>query len=56
MSKHYYSLAQKITHPHDNHMYYSVVKILIINQPREERGVRERERERYIEREIETNE
>ena len=48
MSKHYYSLAQKITHPHDNHMYYSVVKILIINQPREERG--ERERERDIER------
>ena len=30
-------------------MYYSVVKILIINQPREERGP-ERERERDIER------
>ena len=54
MSKHYYSLAQKITHPHDNHMYYSVVKILIINQPREKRGLereREREREREMERE-----
>ena len=50
MSKHYYSLAQKITHPHDNHMYYSVVKILIINQPREGRGLREGEKERDIER------
>ena len=52
MSKHYYSLAQKITHPHDNHMYYSVVKILIINQPREERGLeREGERKREMHRE-----